>query len=184
MNTFIFLRHAETKKDPDKPAVEWGLADEALRALEDHVAHGVFANTSVIVTSTEPKAIATAAPLSTLLGVAPSTNKSFNEVARGTAFLSDQEFLNQKRKQLTDLDYIADGSESGRVALQRFILGVQELDKSHTDKTILIVTHGTIMSIYFASLLDRLDHVFERWSKLLFCAVGIVADNKVVRDII
>jgi broad specificity phosphatase PhoE len=104
-NTYIFLRHAETKKDPNRPAVEWVLAEDALLALQKHIDAEIFSEVEVIVTSTEEKAFATARPIIATLDDIPVLRESqFNEVKRGDAFLTDEEFLTQKKDQLTHLD--------------------------------------------------------------------------------
>ena len=85
---------------------------------------------------------------------------------------------------MTDLETEVDGGESGRNALNRFKIGIEKLEEENNGKTILVVTHGTVMSLYFAELLNELPNAFLRWQKLKFCALGEVENNKVVVDII
>lgn len=184
MNTYIFLRHAETEKDPSRPAVEWGLTPDALEKIQSHIKNGVFKDVGVVITSTENKAIATAKPVCELLSLSSKEIANFNEVKRGTSFLSAEEFLAQKEQQLTQLDEAFDGAESARSALERFKQGIEILDKEYENQTILIVTHGTVLSLYFAELLGEFSKVFTRWNSLSFCAVGIVKNSKVEKDII
>jgi hypothetical protein len=49
---------------------------------------------------------------------------------------------------------------------------------------VLIVTHGTVLNIYFAECLHVLDQLPERWRKTGFCAYGCVEDGVVTKDIV
>ena len=184
MNTYIFLRHAETEKDPSRPAVEWDLTQDALEKLQSHIKDCVFKKVGVVITSTENKAIATAKPICELLNLPSKEIANFDEVKRGTSYLSAEEFLAQKEKQLTRLDEVFDDAESARAALERFKQGIEILDRKYENQTILIVTHGTVLSLYFAEILGKLDEVFARWNALIFCALGIIKDRKVIQDIV
>jgi len=183
MNAYIFLRHAKTKKDPLKHATQWELEEDALEVLNTHIQDDVFKDVDMVITSTEPKAIATAKPIAKHSGLEITSQDSFNEIKREEDFLTDKEFLIQKQTQLESLDTAVGGPESGRKALQRFEHGLQLLEEMHTDKTMVIVSHGTVLSLYFASLLGTLGTVFERWGQLKFCAFGVVKGKKVIRDI-
>ena len=108
----------------------------------------------------------------------------FNEVKRGDKFLTKEEFEIEKTKQLINLDCHAFGGESGIEALARFKEGVKWVVSQNQGKTILIVTHGTVLNIYFADLLNIHEGLLGRWQKAAFCAYGIVENGKVVKDII
>lgn len=183
-NTYIFLRHAETVKDPEVHAKLWKLAPEGLDKIHDYIQSGVLSSVQHIFASEEHKAIATAQPIADTYSLPIESYAEFNEIKRGDRFLSDEEFLVQKRRQMTELEEEIDGGESGRHALERFHSGIEKLNHAYQDSTILIVTHGTVMSLYFAELTGNLDAAFERWERLPFCAMGIVQASKVEKDII
>lgn len=183
-NKYIFLRHAETIKDPSIHAKDWLLTTEALGVVSEYINSDKFANVNLIVASTENKAVATAKPIAKNLNLEILELEEVKEIGRSSKFLTDEEFLIQKEKQMTDLETEVDGGESGRVALNRFKSGIAKLEAENEGKTILVVTHGTVMSLYFAELLNELSNAFSRWQKLKFCALGEVENNKVVVDII
>ena len=81
------------------------------------------------------------------------------------------------------MGYHAFNGESGNEALLRFKAGVEAVVKVNPNKTILIVTHGTVLNIYFADLLNSYDELQDRWNKTDFCAIGIVEDGSVIQDI-
>ena len=55
--------------------------------------------------------------------------------------------------------------------------------KKYENKKILIVAHGTVMTLYFSYLQGELDKAFGRWKNLGFCDFGIIKNNKVIKDI-
>jgi len=106
-------------------------------------------------------------------------------VKRGDIFLSKEQFDEEKKRQLTDLTYHAFNRESCEEALSRFKDGVSNIVKDNEGKIILVVTHGTILNLFFASLLNiGIDGLNELWKKTDFCAYGIVEGNTVKKDII
>ncbi len=183
-NRIIFLRHADTQKDPEVHATQWVLSEIGKVEAEQVKDIEVMDTIDVIYTSEERKTELTVKPLAEKLGKITTPMSYFNEVARGEKFLSKEEFEKEKSKQLEDLDYTAFNGESGRDALTRFRVGIETVTKGNEDKVILIVTHGTILNIYFAELLGTNDLLPYRWSKTGFCAYGIVENQKIIKDIV
>lgn len=183
-NNYFFLRHAETQKDPETNAKDWVLTDDALLKINEYINTGILKDVNIIFTSKENKAIATAKPITLKYGLLSLELENFNEIRRSNKFLNDEEFLIQKRNQMTNLSTEIDGGESGISAIERFEIGMQKIDEMFDNKTILIVTHGTIMSLYFAKIKNELPSAFERWQSLKFCALGEIKQNKIIKDII
>jgi broad specificity phosphatase PhoE len=183
-NKYIFLRHAETLKDPNTHPKDWLLTPDALQIVNKYIEEGKFANVTKIYSSTEPKAVATGKPISAKLEAEINELENFVEVKREKKFLTDEEFLAQKKKEVENLGTVENGVESGGDALNRFEEGIDKLESEFNGETILVISHGTVMSIYFAKLLNELPNVFDRWQKLKFCALGEVENNHVKVDII
>ncbi len=183
-NRIIFLRHADTQKDPELHATLWDLSESGKSEAEQVKDIDVMNSVDVIYVSEERKTTLTVQPLADKLGKTSTPIAAFNEVARGEKFLSKEEFEQEKNKQLEDLEYTAFNGESGVTALARFKAGVKEVTELNPGKTVLIVTHGTVLNIYFAELLGANSSLPDRWSKTGFCAYGIVEDGEVVKDII
>ena len=183
-NKIIFLRHADTKKDPSVKSIDWSLSEEGQQQAKDVLNDDVFSDVDIIISSEEEKSYLTVLPLAEKLGLKIERLLYFNEVIRGDKFLSDEEFKLEKEKQLTDWNYEAYGGESGHQATARFKKGVEIVSSEHQGKTILIVTHGTVLNMYFADILNRHPDLFERWQKTGFCAYGVIDDGVVTRDII
>jgi len=165
-------------------ASEWGLSEAGKQQAEEMSQLPLMQAVDALYVSEEPKTSATAAPLVNRLHKELTVSGAFNEVRRGDKFLTKEEFEAEKVKQLSDVSYPAFDGETGMQALERFKDGVAQVVAEHEGETVLIVTHGTILNIYFADLLSAYDKLPARWQKTGFCAYGIVEDGKVVRDII
>ena len=179
----IFLRHAHTKKDPLLNAAKWALSEEGTEQAVLVSGMQIMDQVDVMYVSEEQKTFLTIEPLSKKLDKDPQTISFFNEVKRGDKFLTKEDFETEKFKQLSDLGYHAFDGESGNEALLRFKAGVEAVVKVNPNKTILIVTHGTVLNIYFADLLNSYDELQDRWNRTDFCAIGIVENDSVVQDI-
>ncbi len=126
-NTFYFLRHGETIKDPLKPALEWSLTTDTLAELEQLSGSTVFADVTAVYTSREDKAIKTALPFAAALNIVPQVFQGLEEVTRGNKFLTDDEFERLKREKLERRDSSADGGETADEALKRFIEAIEQI---------------------------------------------------------
>ncbi len=180
----IFLRHAETEKDSQTHPSLWILSEAGQKQAEDFSRLDICKEIDSIYISNEKKALLTAEPVCRKTGKNPIAMSFFNEVQRGDKFFSKEEFEEEKKKQLLDLDYQAFGGESGHEALLRFTEGIEKIMANSPDKTVLIVTHGTILNIYFADLLGQSDILYERWQQTPFCAFGVLEGGKIIQDII
>ncbi len=181
---FIFLRHADTEKDPLVNAAKWHLSEKGKQQAEEVSGLPIMTSVDVIYVLEEPKTYLTVEPLAKKLDKKTWPLTFFNEVKRGDKFLTKEEFEVEKVRQLKYLSYPAFGGESGVEALIRFNQGIKQVTTENDGKTILIVTHGTVLNIYFADLLNKYDELSQRWSKTTFCAFGIIENGKVTRDII
>ncbi len=182
--TLIFIRHAETQKDPTVNASKWNLSDvgkvTAKKLEDDFVNHDI----SQIFVSSEQKTFQTIQPLAERLGLDPIVEDSFDEVRRGDIFLSNEDFKKEKIKQLQDTTYNAFNGESVDEALQRFEKRIEDIVNSMQESdTIIIVSHGTILNAYFAKLLNAFDNIVSRWENTKFGAYGVVRDGVVVKDL-
>lgn len=179
------MRHADTQKDPDLNAALWVLSDLGKRQAIEVSEEPIMNRVDIIFSSEEKKAFLTAEPIAHKLKKEIIQSDYFNEVKRGDKFLTKEEFENEKKLQLEDLSYNAFGGESCIEALARFEKGVNEILQKFQGKIILIVTHGTILNVYFANILKvGSEELKARWKNTDFCAYGIIEDGLVVKDII
>lgn len=180
----IFIRHADTQKDPAVNAALWGLSEKGKEQAEEMAKNPLVDTIETIYTSEEPKTTLTAAPIAKKLSKELYPFSFFNEVARGDKFLTKEEFEAEKVRQLTDLSFKAFGGESGFQALERFKKGISQVTEENKGKTICVVSHGTVLNIYFADLLQTYDQLPERWGKTAFCAYGVIENGIIKKDIV
>ncbi len=183
MNTLIFLRHGETVKDPSVPVVEWRLTDETLSVISNIASEEKFRDIDHIYSSFEHKAQKSAGPFAELLHLDVEVVDGLEDVHRGEAFLTDEEFARLKQEKLEDRDSARDGGETSNQALERFKKAIADIDARHSDSKILISSHGTVLALYFSDLKKDYSHIFEYWKNLPFCATGVVVDSQVIEDI-
>jgi broad specificity phosphatase PhoE len=184
-NTFIFLRHAKTIKDPALPVVDWDLEVASKEKIKDLLKDSLLKKIDLIYTSTEDKAIKTAAPFIDKFKLKRNSSSGLNEIGRGKGgMLSDVEFKELKLKMFKDVLYAPVGWESSNRALSRFKSTVEEIDDYYEGKNILIVSHGTVLTLYFSDLLGKMENSMKRWEEIEFCAFGMVKNNKVIKDIV
>lgn len=170
-NKYILLRHAETIKDPDSHPKDWLLTPDSLDKIHEHIGGGKFNEITKIASSTEPKAVATGKPIAEHLNLQIEEMAEFVEVKREKKFLTDEEFLIRKQKELEVRSESVNGAESGNEAIARFKLGIQKLEEKYSGENILIITHGTIMTLLLADNKNNFGNVFESWKNLKFCDI-------------
>lgn len=127
----------------------------------------------------------TALPVAQRLNKEIHQIKGLGELRRPDGHSIGLERYNELKKKLySDFDYSENDWETINSALERFSGAVERIDKENENKTILVVCHGTVMSLYFAKLQGKLDDMFSRWKGLGFCSWGVVENGKVVKDIV
>ncbi|MBU2503587.1 MAG: histidine phosphatase family protein, partial [Nanoarchaeota archaeon] len=89
-----------------------------------------------------------------------------------------------KVKIFEDRDFSQYDWETANHALKRFKDAVTQIDDEQENKKILICSHGTVITLYFAYLQDKLNDLMRRWKDLKFGAVGIIKNKKVITDVI
>ncbi len=184
MTKIIFLRHAETEKDPSINPKLWGLSKEGEDNAKKLLKVPELMEVDKIYSSSEKKAFLTVKPIADTLLKEVEQFSFFDEVKRGDKFLSKEDFEKEKLLQLEDIDYHAFDGESGREALSRFKEGVRKIEKECEGETVIIATHGTVLNLYFADILNAQSEIFQRWEKTGFCSYGIIENGKVIKDII
>lgn len=130
MNSLVLIRHGLTRPDETLPPAEWPLFEsDSSRAL------GPLLPAGHVVASDERKAIETAQAL----GRDFSVDARLREISR--PWISDPEAFKVSVQRYLDGEDV-DGWEPQRVALGRFAEAARGL----------VVSHGTIMSLFVASI--------------------------------
>lgn len=183
-NTLFFLRHANTQKKSKIHPTLWGLSDDWKKTAWKIANIFEFQDIEVIICSEEMKTYLTVKPLADKLWIKIKKNKDLNELKRTWKYLTKKEFDEYKRKTFEDLDFKYMWAESWQEALDRFVNALEKIQWKYLNKKILISSHWTILSLYFAYIQNKLDQWYERFLKIWFGSWGTIKKNSVIKDII
>ena len=192
MTRFIFIRHASPIIDKSLSPREWILSKEGEKQVVQLTREGVVHQIDLLVSSQERKAILTAEGIRNALDhkKIPEiiTDKRLNEVDRtkGPFFDTFHEFKTNVKKTFIERDKSFFTWEPIESAVARIIDCIDELQTKYSTKhkTIGIVSHGTIISLYFAKVGEYYDNpaqIIEKWENMPFCAWGLIAEGKIQR---
>lgn len=150
--TLILIKHARPAIVPTTPAPLWRLGDEGQRQC------GALADTlspwqpELLIASEELKASETAQLTAQRLGVPWRTAPGLHEHDRSrTPYLSDDEaYRAQIRELFARPDEPVFGPETAGAALARFSAALDDALANVTERSVAVVTHGTVISLYVA----------------------------------
>jgi len=183
-NTLIFLRHAETKKEKSIPVSDWVLTEDGLNKTNEMAKTGIFDDINIFISSSETKAIQTIIPFAERVNKQVIKIHDLHELDRDSGeLMTKEQYDDMKVKIFQDLDFTSFGWETCNHALNRFKLAVEDVEKKYDNQKILISAHGTVMTLYFASLQNKLNDLMQRWKNLGFLDYGIIKDGKIIKDI-
>jgi broad specificity phosphatase PhoE len=184
-NTFIFLRHAETKIDKNFKISYWSLTKKGKKDALNILKLNLFKDVDIIISSNEDKAYQTAFPLSEKLHRDIIRDKNLNEINRdyGKFIENNEEYLKIMKLCVENRNKSFNNWETGSQALERFSKRIQDIDLKYSNKKILIVAHGGVINLYFAKILGELEKIFDRILTNSFCDYGIIQNGKVLKDI-
>ncbi len=172
--TLVLVKHALPVLDASKPAREWQLGTEGERQAKKLAgALRAFAPLRMIA-SPEPKAASTAALVAAELEVEVSVVDALREFDRPVLpFLPKEEHARANEQIFVDLNRRVFGIESGREALDRFSIAIDDAIAQTRAQSVVAVTHGTVISLFVAA--HNAVNAFAMW-KQLECTSYVVLD--------
>lgn len=163
MTEVVLVRHAPSRPDPRRPAWEWRLdegADEQITTLAERL--GPLA-LDLVVTSLEPKAVATGRGLADRLRLPIASAPKLHEHERGNLpLLTEDAWRDTLRRFFRHPDVLVFGRETATEARERFRKGLATVLARNPGERPAVVAHGTVMSLLVAGP-NGLD-AFELWS--------------------
>ena len=157
----ILVRHARPKIDPDTPPSQWELCPDGRAAAEKLAERLARFAPVAAVSSPEVKALETAKILSAGLKIPLEVDPGLSEHKRQhPSFGTEAEFQARIAEVFAHPQRPAPGGESAEQACERL---TQTLVR-HKARPLLAVTHGTVLSLYVAKLLDLDAH--DLWRNL------------------
>jgi broad specificity phosphatase PhoE len=159
-----FLRHFQTKINPEKPVSKWELSEEGKNSLESFVSN-IDENLFVkIFSSSEHKATIIAKVINRRYGIPYQEFDILRELNRDDAGYLDNEYTNVVRDFFNE-EINENIKWESRVSLERrikqFLVRLKEENES-----ILVIGHGLHFTLMLAPILNQT--YFEFWSSLKF----------------
>ena len=180
----ILVKHSVPQLEPEHPAHTWKLSEEGrLRAhrlaeqLEDY-------KPEVMVSSDEPKAKETAEILGVHLRLQVQTLPTLREHDRShVPFLSHDVFQSSVREFFQKPEELVFGGETADQAHARFYQAVHSILNEHRDKSVVIVAHGTVISLFVSRITG--SSALELWTRLglpSFVAMDLHSSTLIIRS--
>jgi broad specificity phosphatase PhoE len=156
----LLVRHSAPKVDPDVPSEEWRLSEEGQRRCAPLAERLARHEPRVLLASTEPKARQTAELVAPTLGLEVQLSDAVRETSRRTVgWLAPEQIDRGIRELFERPGEVVFGEESAEAALARFEAAVAGLSEPA-----VVVTHGTVLSLYAGPRIGR--DAYELWSSL------------------
>ena len=155
MPHLILVRHSLPVIVPGEDAADWRLSDEGRDRAAELAEKLAGYRPSHIASSDEPKASETAGLLAARLGVPIALNPGLREHdRRGAPYFGDERaFQATMARFFAAPGELVFGRETAAHALARFTAAVSRvIAQSAADRDIMVVTHGTVMALYLASV--------------------------------
>jgi broad specificity phosphatase PhoE len=181
MKPLLLVRHANPEIVETIPAQDWSLSELGkLRAqrlaqmLEPY-------KLEAVVSSHEPKAQKTADIIAAHLALEKQLAINLHEHERThVPFYSPEEFQHTMQEFFARPEALVFGSETARRTLTRFSFAVRSVMLSSAGRSVAIVTHGTVMSLFVSELTGCDGFRFWKQLGLPACAVLDVESRQVL----
>lgn len=153
----VLVRHSHPEIVTGVRACDWVLSDKGRDAAIAFARDFEFGTARCIWTSAEPKAAETARLLAAQQGLDVSVDRDLGEHRRGPVSRdsSAATFTSQVEQLLRDPSRCGLGEETGEAALQRFARAVDKAIDCEGDSDVVIVAHGTVISLFAESDVER-----------------------------
>jgi broad specificity phosphatase PhoE len=149
----ILLKHSMPDLIGNTPPQEWKLGVEGQRSAMEFADRLRKKEIRHILSSSETKALETAKIIGRAFGIEPKVIPGIHEIdIKPRPILSREEHINANSLIFEMPDRAVLGNESASNARQRFETALQDgLGKVPLDEDVLVVSHGTVISLFVAS---------------------------------
>ena len=166
------MKHSEPVLEPGVDPNRWHLSERGRRRSvllgEELGRYGP----GVFVSSEEPKAAETARVAAERLGVEHATAPGLHEHDRtGAPFLGDEEFRRTARRFFGRPGELVWGNETAEQALGRFDGAVRAVLDARDESVVVVVAHGTVISLFAAKYNDV--EPYNLWRELGLPSYGV-----------
>lgn len=164
MRRLVLVKHSMPDVDPSKPASTWRLGNVGRHRAGVLATKLSFLSPDLIWSSREPKAVETAGIVAKTFDVPVGLADGLEEHHRDdTPYLPQREFESVVETFFNRPDQLVFGSETAEQACERFTASIESVVKTG-QKDIVVVTHGTVISLFAASVAKV--HSMSLWRRL------------------
>jgi broad specificity phosphatase PhoE len=174
----IFLRHSLPLIDLTIPAREWHISEEGRQRCVQLAAQLANYNPQRIVSSREPKAMETAKIVAEALRMTYESAEGLHEHVRSRIEPTSQDVFEASVKAFFEkTDCLVYGDETADQARSRFTHAIEAIQERYHDQyPLVIVSHGTVISLYIANIYDL--EPFEFWKSLKLPCLVVLSPGK------
>lgn len=145
----ILVKHGAPRLEPGTPPSQWSLAPEGRDQAEQIADKLAVFSPSAVVSSLEPKAVETAALIAAAFGVAAERDAGLGEQRNDEGpFTDPASFQAAVAQMFARPRDVAMGEESADEAHARFSNALERQVAAHPSQTLVVVTHGRVMSLW------------------------------------
>lgn len=184
MCRLVLVRHSMPEIEPDRPAPSWRLGEVGRQRSESLASRLGRFSPEVIWSSREPKAVETAEIVAASFGVPVRIADGLEEHHRdGVPFYPDRDdFEAAVQRFFRHPDRLVLGSETAEQARERMSAAIDDIvEVGHTDN--IVVTHGTVMTLYLAGIAGVRPMSFWRSLRLPSYVVLEVPINRILSTV-
>ncbi len=174
MSLLYLVRHAEVLLRGDQPMTEWQLSPTGEQQARDLSRAPAWGGLTLIASSPEAKAIATAKPTADAARLELRIEPGLHEVDRGeTPLVTRQEYDAHVAAHFASPDESVSGWETAASARAR---AVECIDRLQADApgSLCVVSHGLVLSHYLAELRDLPAPRLEEWRAIPLPGIAAV----------
>ena len=180
----ILVKHSLPKVKQNLPANKWKLSKEGQARTRRLAERLSYFHPDVIFSSPEPKAKETAEIIANILQLELHIVEDLHEHDRSNLpYLSQDEFQASIREFFQKPSALVFGEETANESHSRFYRAVHTILKNHTNKTVVIVAHGTVISLFVSRLTGISDLLL--WNELdlpSFVVIDLQSNTLIARE--
>ena len=180
----ILVKHSLPEIIEGLPANKWQLSKEGQARAQRLAEQLNHYQPEIIVSSNEPKAAETAEIIARKHQLEVQIIDDLHEHDRGNeTYLSKDEFHASIREFFQKPDVLVFGRETANQAHARFYQAVHSILNNHANSTVVIVAHGTVISMFVSRLIGISELML--WSKLglpSFVVIDLQSNTLIARE--
>ena len=168
------VRHAEVLLRGDVPMTSWQLSPTGEQQARDLSRSPAWSELTLIASSPESKAVATAQPIAEATGLQLRIEPDLHEVDRGTTpLVTQEEYDAHVAAHFASPSESVGGWETADAARARGVACIDRL-AAEAPGSLCVVSHGLVLSHYLANLRGLDAPAFDEWRAIQLPGIATV----------